>query len=185
MAMNLSYILVDNSRFDEAFSLTQEVWEKDPGLSELMGNLWLSMLRAGRVEDAVEAMQIWAAATKRDLDAIEQVGLLFLQYQETGAAVDLPAELLESAEFGSEDLGQVYAFVQDTENTLIALEQAVEEKSGSRSVLSMKVNPLYDFIRDDPRFLELMMRAGLEPDPRLDPRFQLLIASPASISLPR
>ncbi|MCH7895148.1 MAG: hypothetical protein IH907_11645 [Proteobacteria bacterium] len=163
MAMNLSYILADNSRFDEAFSLAQEVWERDPGLFELMGNLWLSMLRAGRVEDAVEAMRIWAVATERDEEAIERIANLFLEYQRTGETVDLPADLLERGAFGSENLGQVYAFVKDTENTLIALEQAVEERSGSRSVLSMKVNPLYDFIRDDPRFLDLMARAGLEP----------------------
>ncbi|MEE8464723.1 MAG: tetratricopeptide repeat protein, partial [Gammaproteobacteria bacterium] len=163
MGMNLSYILVDNSRFDEASKLAREVWEKDPNLSEAMGNLWLSLLRGGRVEEAVEAMQIWAVATHRDQDAIRRLGQLFLEYQETGGAMELPADLLERGGFGLEDIGQVYAFVQDTENTLIALDHAVEEKSGSRSVLSMKVNPLYDFIRDDPRFVDLMARAGLEP----------------------
>ena len=163
MGMNLSYILVDHGRFDEAIKLAYGVWERDPGLSEAMGNLWLALLRAGRIEEAVEAIQIWALATKRDTEAIAQVGLLFLQYQETGETVALPADLLERAELGSEDLAQVYAYVIDTENTLTALEQAVEEKSGSRSVLSMKVNPLYDFIRDDPRFQELMVRAGLAP----------------------
>ena len=163
MGMNLSYILVDHGRFDEAIKLAYGVWERDPGLSEAMGNLWLALLRAGRIEEAVEAIQIWALATKRDTEAIAQVGLLFLQYQETGETVALPADLLERAELGSEDLGQVYAYVKDTENTLTVLEQTVEEKSGSRSVLSMKVNPLYDFIRDDPRFRELMVRAGLAP----------------------
>ncbi|MCZ6826889.1 MAG: hypothetical protein O7D88_05265 [Gammaproteobacteria bacterium] len=163
MERNLSYILVDSGRFDEAIKLAYEVRERDPGLSEVIGDLWLFMLRAERIEEAVAAMQIWAVTTHRDQDAISRLGKLFLEYQQTGEPVDLPADLLERAELGLEDVGQVYAYFEDTENTLIALEQAVEERSGSRSVLSMKVNPLYDFIRDDPRFVDLMARAGLEP----------------------
>jgi serine/threonine-protein kinase len=163
MPMNLSYILADDGQFDESIRVANEIWQRDPDRSEQTGILWLTMLRAGRVEGAVEAMQIWAMATERDTEAVKQVGKLLLRYQQTGETVDLPADLLERAAFGSEDLGQVYAYFKDTENTLIALDQAVEERSGSRSVLSMKVNPLYDFIRDDPRFLELMARAGLKP----------------------
>ena len=73
----------------------------------------------------------------------------------------LPSERVDRLEFGAEDLGQVYAFVGDGERALSALEQAYEERSGSRSVLSMKLNPGYDFIREDPRFVELMQRVGL------------------------
>ncbi len=62
-----------------------------------------------------------------------------------------------------EDLGQIYAFFEDAESTLAALDQAVRERSGARSALSMKVNPLYDFLRGDQRFLELMRRVGLNP----------------------
>ena len=64
-------------------------------------------------------------------------------------------------ELGSEDLAQVYAFVGDGENALQALEIAFEERSGSRSVLSMKINPAYDFIRDEPRFVALLQKLGL------------------------
>jgi hypothetical protein len=56
----------------------------------------------------------------------------------------------------------IYAFVGNGEGALDALERAYEERSGSRSVLSMKLNPGYEFIRDDPRFVELMKRVGLE-----------------------
>jgi len=42
-----------------------------------------------------------------------------------------------------------------------ALRVAVAEQSGSRSVFNMKINPAYDFIRDDPRFVELLERVGL------------------------
>ncbi len=64
-------------------------------------------------------------------------------------------------EFGSEDLGQVYAFVGDREGALSALERACEERSGSRSVLSMKLNPGYDFIREAPRFQALLEKVGV------------------------
>ena len=70
-------------------------------------------------------------------------------------------ELVTRFELGSEDLAQVYAFVGDRERTLQALETAFEERSGSRSVLSMKINPVYDFIRDEPQFVALLEKAGL------------------------
>ena len=38
---------------------------------------------------------------------------------------------------------------------------AIDQRSGSRSVLSMKINPAYDFIRDDPRFQEMLREIGL------------------------
>ncbi len=45
--------------------------------------------------------------------------------------------------------------------TTSTLRIALDERLGSRSVLSMKINPLYDFIRDDPRFIEMLKEANL------------------------
>ena len=58
-------------------------------------------------------------------------------------------------------MAQVYAFVGDGDKTMQALEIAFEERLGSRSILSMKINPVYDFLRDDPRFIALLARVGL------------------------
>ena len=44
---------------------------------------------------------------------------------------------------------------------LEALDIASEERSGSRSVLSMNINPDYDCMRDDPRFIALLQKVGL------------------------
>ena len=108
-------------------------------------------------------MQRWAAATHRDVAAAQEIGRSFVRYQQTGEPQALPTALVDRLEFGSEDLGQVYAFVGDGERALSALQRAAEERSGSRSVLSMKLNSGYDFIRDDPRFVELMQLVGLGP----------------------
>ncbi len=64
-------------------------------------------------------------------------------------------------ELTSEDLAQVYAFVGDRERAQQALETAFGERSGSRSVLSMKINPGYDFMRGEPRFVALLQKVGL------------------------
>ncbi len=163
MQMNLSYVLMDSGDFDRAIDIATSAWNRDSTYPELVGNLWLTYLRADRPEEAAEAMRQWAADTGRDREATNRVGDLLVRHRRTGGSADLPADLLERAEFGSEDLAQVHAFVGDAAHTIEALELAVRERSGSRSVLSMKVNPLYDFIRDDPRFVSLLRRVGLEP----------------------
>jgi hypothetical protein len=106
-------------------------------------------------------MRRWAELTGRDAEAIEQVGQAFIRYAQTGDAQQLDARLVERAAFGLEDLGQVYAFVGDGDRALEALEDAVRERSGSRSVLSMKINPAYKIIRERPRFRSLLQDVGL------------------------
>ena len=161
MEMNLSYILMDAGDFDAAVALALETLRAHPDYLEQHGNLWLTYLRAGRPAEASAAMQKWAAQTGRDVDAARRVGEAFVRYAETGDPQPLPADLVARVEFGLEDLGQVYAFVGDGEAALDALEQAFDERSGSRSVLSMGLNPGYDFIRDTDRFRVLLTKVGL------------------------
>jgi tetratricopeptide (TPR) repeat protein len=163
MAMNLSYMFMDFGDLEKSIELARETLRLHPDLAELYGNLWLTYLRAGRSEDASATLVEWAALTGRDAEAAREVGKAFIRHGQTGEPQELSSELLDRVEFGSEDLGQVYAFVGDSERTLRALEKAYDERSGSRSVLSMKLNPGYDFIRTDPRFVSLMQRVGLAP----------------------
>jgi TolB-like protein len=163
MRMNLSYILMDSGDFDRAIEIGNDAVARHPDYPEQHGNLWLTYLRAGRPEEGADALQRWAAGTGRDVQAAREVGELCVHYRRTGKPQKLPTELADRLELLSDDLGQVYAFIGDGEGALLALERAYEERSGSRSVLSMKLNPGYDFIRDDPRFVDLMQRAGLRP----------------------
>jgi hypothetical protein len=85
------------------------------------------------------------------------------KYPETGTPVDLPNELLEELEIGSQSLAQIYAAAGDAESSLAALRIALDDRAGSRRVLSMKINPLYDYIRDDPLFVKMQGQAGQSP----------------------
>ena len=161
MLMNLSYMLMDAGQFQAAIDLARTNLRDRPDYFEQHGNLWLTYMRAGRAAEGAEALEGWAALTRRDVAAVRDIGRAFERYAETGEPQPLPAALLERAAFGSEDLGQVHAFVGDGARALDALERALDERSGSRSVLSMKVNPAFDFIRDEPRFQSLLGKLGL------------------------
>ncbi|MEE9254855.1 MAG: tetratricopeptide repeat protein, partial [Pseudomonadales bacterium] len=161
MVMNLQYIRTDAGLFDEAIRGVHDALKQDPDFPELHGNLWLTYLRARGTDDAATTIQQWAVETGRDVQAAREVGEAFVRYGQTGEPQFLPDELVARVEFGLEDLAQVFAFVGDAERAMNALELGFEERSGSRSVLSMKLNPGYDFIRDDPRFIALLKRVGL------------------------
>jgi predicted Zn-dependent protease len=53
-----------------------------------------------------------------------------------------------------------YAGVADTDKLLATLEAAWSERSNLATTL--KVDPVYDFLRNDPRFIDLIHRAGLQ-----------------------
>ena len=162
MGRNLSYILMDAGNFEESIEFSLATMERHRDVYEQHGDLWLTLLRAGRPHDASGYLVEWAKLTGRDPEAARMVGVAFIRRQETGELQTVPQDLLDRVRFGSEDLGQVYALLGDAERSLATLEKAYVERSGSRSVLSMKVNPAYDFIRDTPRFRKLLRKVGLD-----------------------
>jgi len=163
MKMNLSYILMDARQYERSIKVRDETLELQPDYPELWRNMWLTFLRATLYGDATNAITNWARGTGRNPQAASHLGRLLQRYPETGMPVELPNELLDELEIGSENLGQIYAAAGDGETALAELRTALDEHAGSRSVLSMKINPLYDFIRDDPRFIEMQEEAGLSP----------------------
>ncbi len=161
MKVNLSYILADAGQFDSSRKLAQSIAESAPIYSAQMRNLWMHEISAGSAVNAAKAMEVWAAADGRDVEAAREIGKLFVRHRQSGEPGKISDELISQLELGLAYSPQVYAFVGDSERTIRALESAFEERLGSRSVLSMKINPVYDFIRDDPRFVALLARVGL------------------------
>jgi TolB-like protein/Tfp pilus assembly protein PilF len=161
MHTNLTYILVDAGQFDEALTLARRMRETYPDYMVQRRNLFLHELRANRPADAAETYIDYVAALGADPAAARQIGDMFVAFAERGEVGNISDDLIARAQLGSEDLAQVLAFVGDAEGTIRALQKALPEHSGSRSVFSMKINPAYDFIRDDPRFQALLEQAGL------------------------
>jgi TolB-like protein/Tfp pilus assembly protein PilF len=161
MRTNLAYILVDAGQFEEALQIAEDLLEEDSEYTVQRRNYFLHELRAGHATSAAETFVGYTGAIGGDTEAAREIGDMFIAYAERGEVGQLSDELVSRSLLGSEDLAQVLAFIGDAEGTIAALEVAAAEHSASRSVFSMKINPAYDFIRDDPRFIALLQRVGL------------------------
>jgi hypothetical protein len=58
-------------------------------------------------------------------------------------------------------ISEAYAALGETENALSALERALA--AGYRDSEAIDTSPNFDFLRDDPRFHDLLRRMNLEP----------------------
>jgi len=161
MRTNLTYILVDAGLFDEALEMARHMRETYPDYMVQRRNLFLHELRANRPADAAETYVGYVTTLGADPAAARQIGDMFVAYAELGEVGNITDDLIARTQLGSEDLAQVLAFVGDAEGAIRALQKALPEHSASRSVFSMKINPAYDFIREDPRFAVLLEDAGL------------------------
>jgi TolB-like protein/Tfp pilus assembly protein PilF len=161
MSMNLAYILVDARRYDDALDVAHRLVEEDPGYTGQRRNLFLHELRAGEPELGAASFVTFTSIIGGDPVAAREIGDMMIAYARDGTVGNVTDDLIRRSLLGTEDLAQVLAFVGDREGTLQELQRAADDRSGSRSVLSMKVNPAYDFIRDDPRFDELLAQVGL------------------------
>jgi tetratricopeptide (TPR) repeat protein len=161
MRTNLAYILIDAGQFDEGLDVAWSMYDDDPEYTVQRRNLYLHELRAAQPAKAADAFVAYTTAIGGDAEAAREVGDMFVAYAERGEVGALSDELISRSLLGSEDLAQVLAFVGDAEGAIAALAVAAAEHSGSRSVFSMKINPAYDFIRDDPRFIALLQEVGL------------------------
>ena len=161
MNMNFAYILIDAGQYDEALDIAKELRLREPGYAALRRNLYLHELRSGRIGDGAESFEYYTTATGGDPDAARAIARMFIDYAGSGEVGQITDELIAGALLGSEDLPQILALVGDAEGALKALRVAIDQRSGSRSVLSMKINPAYDFIRDNPQFQEMLEEIGL------------------------
>ena len=161
MQMNLAYIMTDAGAYDEALPLVKAVIASRPNYVSALRNAFLHELRAGNFDAGAAGIEAWADAVGRDAAAAREIGKLFVRYRQTGVPQKISDELVTRLELGSEDLAQVYAFVGDKDSAIDALNVAYEERSGSRSVLGMGINPAYDFMRDDPGFASILAKLGI------------------------
>ena len=159
MATNLSYILGDARLWDQSFEVSDGVLRKEIYVSALE-NRWISNLRARRAAEAAKYLRQWASATGRSVDAADELGQQLIRHIDSGAEEKLTESTIARLQLRAE-LAEIYAALGNVEETTRSLQRSYESGTGIRSLLSMRINPSYDFVRADPRFVDLLTKIGL------------------------
>jgi len=149
-------------RYDEAVAQFQKVLELDP--NDYWSNLFLSNVygKLGRFDQAQRHLERACA-----LEGMSpgQISLLRQVYGEKGLAAAL-RELIELTNprrgvgpLGSSAPALLNALIGDVDEAIAWLQRAFD--SHTRDLIYVKVEPAYDSLRSDPRFVEIQGRIGL------------------------
>lgn len=162
---NLAFLLMEARDYDGALREAERVLASDPTYESGLRVVWDVNTRAGRFDAAATALQAWLIVRGGDAIAAGELAAVFAtaaaDFRENGRSRTLPRELVDRLQPGLYVGAQLFASVGDRTATLEMLEQAFRERAGARSLLSIRVNPHYDFLSDDPAFLDLVDRVGL------------------------
>src|SRR5207245_2273898 len=119
-------------------------------------------LQANRCGEAIAAARLIPASLPDPEGAVR--GYAYARCGNRGEAVRVLGELKAQVRRGyviPAKVALLYAALGDADSTFAWLERGYEGRDAYMTFL--KVEPLYDAVRDDPRFARLVKRVGLEP----------------------
>jgi adenylate cyclase len=153
--------LKNAGKFDEALELLQKLYEIEPDQGIALPALWAVYHELGDEEKALDiAKRIYKLRENElALKAIDQ------GFEEGGynLAMQRTAEMMisrrDSIYFPSWQIATLYCRADMKEEALEWLEKAYEEHDSNMPYIS--VDPIFDFIRDEPRFQDLLKKMDL------------------------
>jgi serine/threonine protein kinase/tetratricopeptide (TPR) repeat protein len=150
-------------RDDEAIPWFRRVLDMDPNFLRAHFGLGLSLVHKKRYDEAITELQ---KAVELSGGGAAQLGALGYAY----AVANRRAEALEIVERLNERsrehyvppamVATVFSGLGDKDQAMAWLEKAIEEHDPW--LTGLKVDPMFDSLRSDPRFLDLLHRVGLD-----------------------
>ena len=158
----LGWILFHARRYDEAIREYRTALAIEPDNAFTLWRLGFALSLKHQSQEAIAVLERAVSVSDR---APGNLGVLAVVYGQAGRRKDalrVLAELKKRQRTGYVPAGAfvlTYSGLVDREQTLIWLEQAYKEQS--LILLFLKVHPIFDSLRDDPRFKDLVRRVGL------------------------
>jgi serine/threonine-protein kinase len=140
-----SQVVLDlQPNFPPAYEVLAEVYEAQGLYEKAAGALHKNLVLRGASEEEVAGL----------LDAAASGAETYWRWQ-----LDYEAERAKRRYVSPSRFARIYAHLDEKDEAFEWLEKAFEE----RQTISLKVDPNFDTLRDDPRFHDLLLRMNLEP----------------------
>jgi serine/threonine-protein kinase len=159
---NLGWIEYQARNYAEAARHCERVLELDPTYVHARFYLGLIYAQLGRFDEAIAVLQrAYELAGEGDV-LLGALGYVYARAGQREQAAALVAELMPRLAEGKSSylyLAQIYAGLGETESALQAIEGALEERCCY--IIHLKTEPMFDGLRSDARFKELLRKVGL------------------------
>jgi len=157
----LGFLFYLARRYDQAIEQCQRTLEMEPGYEEARIYLAWIYVQKGMYEEAIAQYQ----KLKGDIpDVLAMLGAAYAVSGQRGKARDVLAELKEISQrryVPPVFVAAIYTGLGDKDQAFAWLEKAYEDRD--ESFVGLKVLPLFDPLRSDQRFADLLRRMGLVP----------------------
>jgi serine/threonine-protein kinase len=153
---------VYTGRLDEAVAESRRVLELDPSFT--LARCWLAWALSGQRRFEEAAAVVGQRQPESDPSQLSALAYLYAASGRKAEARRTADRIRRQAQqdFGlSYTVASAYASAGDVDAMLPWLEKAYAERSGA--LLLLNVHPLFDAVRQDPRFQAFVARAGLPP----------------------
>ena len=161
-AGGIAWILFHSRRYDEAVHELRSALDVHPND---VGSLWLlgfTLVIKGQASEAVPMLERAAVLADRSSGFIDVLGAAYARAGRRADALRILAELKRRKQHGyvaAASFVIVYLGLGENEQAFAWLEEAYKEQSNMLQFV--KVHPLFDPLRGDPRFVDLLRRVGL------------------------
>jgi TolB-like protein/DNA-binding winged helix-turn-helix (wHTH) protein/Tfp pilus assembly protein PilF len=151
-------------KFDQAIEQCQKTIEMDPNFAVAYQVLGQSYLARGMNREALPVLEKYSEVSRSGVDSVALLGYTHARLAERSQAL----QMLEQLKAASKEhfvpsffFALVYAGLEDKDQAFSWLEKGCEERYTRFAYL--KLEALWDPLRSDPRFSDLIRRVGIPP----------------------
>jgi serine/threonine-protein kinase len=160
---DMSYVYYYLRRYDEGIKQYQKSLEMDPNDTFALLGLGAIYEQKGMYDEAIAAYQKSINLTERTTGALGVLGHAYAASGRRAEALKILAELNEMSRqkyVSPFDLAVLYTGLGEKDRAIEQLQKQYQER-GSGLFIDLKVEPLFDPLRSDPRFGDILQRMGL------------------------
>ena len=161
---NVAFVYLLKNDFNSAIEQCQKTIELDPSFADAHYILGFAYLKGGRNEEATAEFQKAVELSGRAATYLGNLGYCYAVTGRRPEALAILKELEEKhtkRESSGQFLAAVYAGLGDKDQAFSWLERDFQQRSGQLPTIAFRL--LFEGLRSDPRYADLLRRMGLKP----------------------